>query len=668
MGVKGELQTLEEPGNPGQFDSSTYYRAKGIGYRFWCEETVLKKKSEFPVGEWMKKLKKRGVAVLENALPERFAGILSTMFLGEKSLLEEDTRIDFQWSSLLHLLAISGMHLSLLGLGLFKLLRRIRMPIPVAAVTAGIVMGIYSAWTGGSVATLRAYVMFLVVLGAWVLGRSYDCISSLSLSILLLLLSNYGYFYYSGFQMSAAAVVGAGLMYPLMKKYVRKKVQKPVRTFWQKQKRLLMDSFLACTAINLTTLPLVCYYYSEIPVYGIPVNILLLPTVGYLLFDTCAGVLVGMAGSGMCMFISKIILLPAEVLLLIYEKIMNLVRLLPGAMWICGQPKIWQIALYYAGVLTAAIWMQWRITRERRRKEHVEIPKQFVMKTFPAFLLGLSLVLLFIRFPDVFSVTCLDVGQGDSIAIQSKGHAWLVDGGSSSVKNVGKYRILPYLKSQGIQSLDAVIITHPDEDHINGVLEMLEMIDKRETALRIKKLLLPVWMKEDESEKPFVELAEKIRIPIFYLQRGDTFTFQKMKVEVLHPENMDYSGNANEGSVTLGVHFEEVDALLTGDLEKEGEIETIPYLSQYEYLKCGHHGSKYATSDEFLDVVKPLVAVISCGKDNRYGHPHSDTVERLKEAECEMFRTDRQGAVKLKIDGKRITMETYKQNDFEDEK
>lgn len=668
----GELQSMEKPGNPGQFDSAAYYRAKGVGYRFWSESTTVEKESEFPIGEWMNGLRKRGVSVLVNALPDRFAGILSTMFLGEKSLLEEETRIEFMWSSLLHLLTISGMHLSMMGMGLFRLLRRIRIPIPCSAAAAGALMGFYSVLTGGGVATLRAYIMFLVALGAWVTGRSYDMLSSLSLSILLLLTSNYGYLYYSGFQLSAAAVLGSGLFYPIMKQYVKKKKVKPIRTFRQKQKKLLADSALACLAINLTTLPLVCYYYSEIPIYGIPINILLLPTVGVLLADTCAGVLAGLLGGAAFAMVSKVILFPAGFLLFLYEKIMGIVRILPGAMWICGQPEIWQIVVYYVGLTAAVGWMNYKNqTRDDPKKSRQNAPQNHIgsrEKTvilMPVCSVCITLLILFIRFPDELSVTALDVGQGDSIAIQSRGHAWLVDGGSSSVKNVGKYRILPYLKSQGIQRLDAVIVTHPDEDHINGILEVMEMINKRETALKIGQLMLPIWMQGDESEQQFLDLARKLNMPVTYLKCGDTFTFQELWAEVLHPQKSDYSGDANEGSVTLGLHMGQFDALLTGDLEKEGEFETIPYLSEYEYLKCGHHGSKYATSEKFLGVVQPKIAAISCGKDNHYGHPHKDTLSRLKKVNCKIWCTKDVGAVTVTTDGNEVWVfcqNTYERN------
>lgn len=631
--VNGILKHPDPPSNPGQFDGVSYYQSMGIGYAVFAEKTtVLELREGFP--EQAQRMKDTMAENLLHMLPKRHAGVLIAMLLGDSGYGEAETKINYQAGGALHILSISGLHLSLLGMGAYRLLRRCAFPGGISALTASAFMTFYSWFTGNHVSTLRALLMFYVNLGAKASGRSYDPLSSLSFSLILLLIWNPEYLFYSGFQLSYVAVLGAGVIYPVWRDWIPDKIH--VTNYHRKKYfRLLWDAVLSSTVITLTTLPMVCYYFYEIPVLGIVPNLLILQTMNFVMFPGIIGMVIGLFSP----LAGEIILLPAWGTLELYEIVMKAIRHIPGSVWICGQPRLWQIAVYYTLLLG--------ITYVLYEKKDKSLYKK--MWRISGIITAAALLVLTLRTDTKDKITVLDVGQGDGIVLYSKDYCYLVDGGSTSEKQVGEYRILPFLKSQGIRDIDGIILTHPDEDHMNGILELLEKVENKEAALRIHHIFLPLWMKGEKESLPFIQFADTERIKVSYLQKGDQIRKESLKLDVLHPDVCDYHEEPNAGCVTLGVHNQGFDALLTGDLEGKGEEKVALDIGEYDYLKVGHHGSKNSTSEQFLDKVCPKAAVISCGRNNRYGHPHSDLLDRLDEREIELCMTPKSGAVTVTL-------------------
>lgn len=670
--IEGVLEYPETPGNPGQFDSALYYAAKKIGCTLWAERIEIIEDVGGP-GEWALRARKHAADVLRNMMPEEIAGVMTAMLLGDKSGLAEDIKLDFQYGGVLHLLCISGLHLSLLGMGLYRGLIWLRLPQRAAAVLAVLLMMGYAQFTGGNPATVRALIMFAVLLLAKTTGRSYDCASALALALLLLVIQNPVYLFYSGFQLSFAAAAGAGIVWPLC------------RPVWKKHKRTrtaqvcrkAAENMMACTVITASTLPLVCWYFYEIPVYSLIVNFVMLPAAAWILIPGAAGLAAGTlwlpAGRALCM--------PAWLLLLAYEKLLGLVRELPCPSWICGRPCAAQAAGYYALLFLGLGGLH--LSRSSRKKagkadrskgrgggpsksgsrlgggQRKSAGKAALKRLWPLCFAAACLVLFFRAEPEL-SVTILDVGQGDGIAVRAEGHTWLIDGGSTTEKHVGKYRLLPYLKSQGIKKLDGIILTHPDEDHINGAEELLEMCAERDTALRVERVFLPAWMEGGEEAGRFARLAARAGAALGYLRQGDRITAGEAELEVLHPDGKDYSETPNEGSVVLAVRCKRFRVLLTGDLEKEAEEGLKLNGETFTVLKVGHHGSKFASGEALLEQAQPSAAVISFGKGNRYGHPHAETLERLEESGAEIYETPECGAVCFETDGERLRVKLWK--------
>lgn len=332
-------------------------------------------------------------------------------------------------------------------------------------------------------------------------------------------------------------------------------------------------------------------------------------------------------------------------ILWIYEKSCHIALSLPGSRLVIGKPELWQVVVYYVCLCAAAIlW--------GRKRNLVSVL---------CFLSGI--ILISYRFVDAgkLNITMLDVGQGDGIFIKGpKGGAYLIDGGSSDVKGVGKYRIEPFLKSQGAGTLDYVFISHGDGDHVNGVEEMLE---RQEAGIRIRNLILPAEPVWDETLERLAAKAGENGTKVFIIEPGQEVAEGKLEIRCLFPSPHYKGEKGNGASMVLSVSYEGFDMLLTGDVEGEGEEELADMLekeyagTKWEVLKTAHHGSQNSTSERFLEVMKPEYAMISAGKGNRYGHPHEETIQRLSEAGSRIYSTQDNGAVMIEAAGEEIRME-----------
>ena len=687
--ARGELRPLESARNPGQFDAAGYYACFRIYYRLWSEDPpeVHRRQS---IRKWLFRLRETLTETYAARMHEDQAGILSAMLLGDKAFLSEESRRNFQAGGCLHLLVISGLHVMLLGMGLLQILLRVRLPQTAACILTAGVMISYTALTGFPVASVRACIMFLILLLGRVKRLSYDSASSMSLAAVLLLLAEPGYLFHAGFQLSFAAAAAASLVSPLLTRCVsawfdtekgadeiaaeeqtgqnrsradernRDQADKRNRSRAQVCGRLRIllraarESIILWGAVQLCTLPLTAYYFFEIPAWSLPLNLLLVPCVQYVLaagvFGSLAALVFSQAG--------KVFLFPADLGLGLFDLVLGLARILPGGSVVCGRPALWQIAVYYT-ILVIVLRILHRSCGKKHdpwtleKKRQPESRRKIIAA---ALAMAAGCTALFFRTYPAFSLTALDVGQGDCIAVQTGKTVLLSDGGSTNVQEVGKYRILPYLESKGISYVSICCISHNDADHMNGIEELLRMIRERKTALKIGCICMPEWMKQTENGMRIAAEAHAVGAETRWLQRGSTMLFGDLRVDVLHPFQQDDSASptggaqaGNAGSVVLQVSYHGFTTLLTGDLEKEGEEELLPYLSDIDCLKAGHHGSRWSSSKEFLEVTRPEIALISAPAKSMYGHPHQEALDRLDTAGATIFATKDCGAVEIRV-------------------
>ena len=254
------------------------------------------------------------------------------------------------------------------------------------------------------------------------------------------------------------------------------------------------------------------------------------------------------------------------------------------------------------------------------------------------------------------------MGQGDGIFLRTpNGRTCFVDGGSSDISKVGEYRIVPFLESQGVKELDYVFISHGDADHMSGIEEILQ---NQTLGVRIKNLVLPPVRLHDDALKKLGKTAKENGTKVFGMEAGQQMSLGEMSLTCMAP-SQEYQGETgNAASMVLWMEWKNLEMLLTGDVEGEGEVQLTEWMRAHgktkcDILKAAHHGSKNSTLPEFLQQLTPKYAWISSGIGNRYGHPAKETVERLSEKGCELYGTQEYGAVTLKIKGEKAVIETF---------
>lgn len=664
--ISGKLEEISEPRNPGEFDSRQFYACQKI-YYFMKDGVVLACSSNYSgYGQFMQDLKDKMMQTLNIAAKDD-AGIFEAMLLGEKDNLEDTVKIRYQMAGIIHILAISGLHISVLGIGFFDLLKRAGFGNVSAGMVVLSVLLQYGILTGESVSAMRAIGMFLLAVGARIAGRTYDLMTALAVSAVLLLLDAPANLYNSGFWLSFGAVAGLGVVSPVLTGYIRVE---------NRLAASIVKTLVASIAVQMTTLPIMLRIYGEISLAGFFLNLLVLPTVSVVLISGIAAVVSGMISINTAIYVA----MPGRALLFLYEKLCETVAEIPFCTWIAGSPTLWQCAVYYMLLFVSigVLWMSqgtaaWKDAVSKKERDHVPVQKEkdFVaektdlkkyrlLSGMSGIMMILGLGILIYRPSGNLQITCLDIGQGDCISIQlPQGQNFLIDGGSSNKKNIARYQILPYLKNQGIGVIDAILISHTDSDHISGVLELFDYMSEHLTSVRVRNLILPEWTQPDDAYQQLVDKAKAAGVNVQKGRKGEQLQIGETLFQFLSPESRAAGTDANEEGMVVELVYDGFKGLFAGDIGAETEKKLLPELEDIDFLKVGHHGSRYSTCQEFLDVVRPEVAVISCSATNTYGHPSGETIERLKDAGAKIWYTMKEGAVTMTTDGEKVWMDAF---------
>ena len=720
--VHGKIRFFENARNPGNFDSKLYYQKQDIHANVWAESVQKREGKAYTLIEKLEnelyQFRQEWKSKLCEQMGEQDGNTLSAMILGEKSQMDEELRELYQKNGIGHILAISGLHLSFIGIGMYKILRRITGSYPVGGAFGILFLALYILMVGLTVSAVRALTMFLFRVGADMAGRHYDAPTALSAAAVAVLLWRPLSLYDGGFWLSFGAVFGVLAVVPVLQGWMERKYPENKGGRMQKSDRISMtyricmsivQGLTASLGINLIILPVLLYYFFEFPIYSLFLNLFVIPLMSVLLFMGMAGSLFSvffLPLSGACFWICGGILR-------LYEMSCNLALTLPGARFVAGKPEIWQITVYY-GILVIILLL---LREKERLREYVDgvddvegaeskkyktcrrgnfsrkhagrgsgrsiqkredskldvgVQRRVTRLGRFALMLGMAgIIVLTHRWGERGKLTAviLDVGQGDGIFMRGpEGETYLVDGGSSDVKKVGQYRIEPFLKSQGAGVIDYVLISHGDSDHVNGVEELME---RQNIGVKIKTLVLPMQEVWDEALAGIAEKAKEYGIRVVVIEPGQSIKEGDMTITCIQPgnpgteaENRESEGRdadeeyepGNASSMVLAVKFGEFDMLLTGDVEGKGEEQLTKQLEKrywdcrWEILKAAHHGSKNSSSEEFLRQVKPAYAFISAGRENLYGHPHQETIERLTDVGSKIYSTQGNGALIVEVE------------------
>ena len=816
--IKGKVRRFEAASNDGQFDVRKYYAGMGISYSMTnCAYEVMMKKP-WPVRQGLFVIRKKLAHSLDALLSEEDSGVLKAMLLGDKSGMTEEIKGLYQRTGIAHIVAVSGLHISLWGMAICRLLKRLHIPLALANFISFLFVVLYGMMTGSQASAIRSVIMFSLYLLAPVVNRTYDMLTAMMLSAAVLLMFRPAYVFYSGFLLSFGAVSGISLFMPWLTELysppaniddIILKEKNNMQKISDQIIRFIRVSIMTSLSVSLFSLPIqLCFFYT-FSVYSVFLNLLIAPFVSALM-------ILGMVGAVLDSFLPTLACIPLQIchiILAFYEKLCLFFDRLPLAHPVIAKPEMWKIVVYYAvlGILYLVIMrvvispsesrqrislrdnvqkqksprlmlplqmrlgadisrqVNWRrkslLSVIRRRgqilyKEMYKVVHKVVRKIthkimhmvmhdwdeknkkklcqiFAIVVLLADVLFLCIHPRSRTTLTMLDVGQGDCFVIEEKsGFTAIIDGGSSSVSEVGRYRIDPFLRSHGISTVDFVFLSHADIDHTNGILELLE--NQKSNRIKIRYLVLTDLEKENEKFDEIMLACKNAGTRVLYFSQGNHIEIHQLKLTCIHPgdEDTKLAGlDENDHSMVLYMEYKYQNknhtALFMGDLGSAHEKEVMESLlavdkkqgdkesggigkmqnnnenkyedndenknenrkkdevegedkdkNEEEYkeenkeenkdaveagdenkrsgkidiLKIGHHGSKYSSTEEFLQQVDPYVCLISAGRKNRYGHPHTETLERIDETDGTVFRTDLMGQVVVDLEKQDIVV------------
>ena len=655
--LKGKIQQFEVARNKGNFDSKKYYLSIGITTKIAVKEYYVSDDNydflrdklctlrEYVVGMFSKLCDTNGK---DKWLYGNKAEIFSAILMGDKTELDQEIKDLYSLSGIAHILAISGLHISLIGMFLYSLLRK-RFSFATSSALTIAVVTLFAITSGMGIATIRAFVMFILKLIGEILGRKYDYITAISLSALILLADNPFIIINSGFQMSFCAMITITIIWPKVVYLINIKSK-------------IANSIVFSLCIGIFMNPVIAYNYFQLPTYSFMLNIIVVPLLGIVVISAIAG-----SGMGfLSILMGKTALTPGCLILEVYTFLCENVLKIPGAVIVVGKPTIKIIVLYYIVIVFSLFCftlVRKNYEKDCNIKEMIDengkkvISSQIILKKQRKFDFKIRLAVIGISILSGFfiyytpskglDIQFMDVGQGDGIFIKADdGTTITIDGGSSDVKNVAKYRMIPCIKASGTGVIDYAVITHADKDHISGIEEILNM--NTENGLTIRNLVMPHVSYEDEAYDELLTAAKTKGIQVLYIKEGDTMKLGKVEIKCIHPDGKYISDNRNDYSTVLSLKYENFSALFTGDIPAEIEKSIINKIdNNYTILKVAHHGSKYSSDMEFLKKVMPAYSVISVGEDNSYGHPGTETINKLKSLNSKILRTDLSGEIEI---------------------
>lgn len=620
--IQGKTGVLESARNPGNFNQLLYYARQKIYGTVWCEKVLDVSGEQSILKESLYQLRTTWKRELIDCMGEKNGGILAAMILGEKNDMDAEVKELYQNNGISHILAISGLHISFIGLGIYRWIRRGGLGYLPRGILAMGILTLYVMMIGFSVSAIRAYIMLLLRIGADITGRVYDMLTAAMLGAALTVMYEPLYLTDGGFYMSYGAIIGLCLLLPSLQSCF------PCR--WK-----ICSGLYASLAINIMLFPITLWFFYVFPTYSVLLNILVLPLTGPVLG-------LGIFGSILlqCVpFVGEMCLTICSLILEFYERICRMGNSLPGARLVLGQPKLWEVMLYYGVLVLILMFVSY--SKKKKRK----------------WALLLVAIAIIVHQPgDKLNITMLDVGQGDGIYLRGpKGNTYFIDGGSSDESNLGKYCMEPFLESQGVGTLDYVFISHGDSDHYSGIEEML---GRQEIGVRIRHLVLPCNYDLDDDMLALAKAAKETGTIVLVINAGECLKEGDFVIRCLQPSEKEGELKGNAGSLVLEVEYRAFSMLCTGDVEGKGEEVLLNKIrgKDYDVLKVAHHGSKNSTSDMFLKTASPGVALISAGENNSYGHPHEEVLRRLEDAGCKIYTTQENGAIMLQTDGNSLTI------------
>ena len=683
--MSGTVSVPDSATNPGTFDQYIYLRNKG--YYLCISNGTIESGNHRPysIEGFLYGIKNRCTKIIDNSFDSESAGIVKAMLVADKSTLDKNIKKLYSENGIAHIMAISGVHVAIIGMTLYGFLRKLRIGRLISGTFSIAIIILYGIMTGMSSSTERAVIMLILSIAAEYFGRKTDAPTSMGFAMIIMVLGNPYVILDAGFQLSFAAITGVTVVAPQLRKLLRmfkRFIKEADEKKKQKHKKImslrkmiikLIDALVVGIASFITTTPVIIYYYYQFPPYSILINLIVIPLVSLIVGGSILVVLTGLFFTGAAVVMTY----PVRLILFGYKYLCIFASGLPGASVLVGHISIGMVFVYYLSVvLIFAILRMIRIGKTER-----EGPILYLML---ATVLFLTVVYEVYSYDKSLKIVYMDVGQGDGVLLRTSGHGGiLIDGGSSSNKRVGEYVMVPVLKYYGVSEVEYAFVSHGDVDHVSG-LEYL--LNEEQSGVHVVNLVLPEYGDHDALQELKSE-ATANNVNIIYMKPGDNITYnhqhaENINIECLYPDEEAGQGVLDTNNLsmilktTITWDVREADIenlnkssdsdaslslLFVGDagiaaekrlieLYEKNSLGEISDSIACDILKVGHHGSRNSSGSDFLKRVSAMYGIISCGKDNRYGHPHAETLERLKMADTKYMTTREHGAIILSIE------------------
>ncbi len=654
----GKVRIPRGYANPGQLDMKELLRSQGI------TATISAGKSGVTVTsgkyslrdkflQWTEDVRRHYRESMERVMPKADAAAEYAMLFGGYDGIKPELLEAFTLTGIVHILSVSGSHISLIAAVMAGLAGFFRLPKYAGAVLVIGTIAIYSVLSGCVPPVIRSAVMGGLAFISMVMGRERDSRYILAITALFMLMLNPRLLFNISFQLSFLATGGLLYMAPVIAEFLRN----------HKCPRLVAMGVSITISAQLSTLPVLGWYFNQLSLSSLPANLLVVPIVEFM-------IVLGLGAGAMGVilpFLSGIVFSMVSLLMGVVYFLTRFMAGLPGStVWIPSMGVLGIILYYILMILlcmpgeTKGKLFGW-LKDYFKLAELTERMKNLRHKNF----LALSAVLLF--FMGVFiyfhhekrlQVHFVDVGQGDCcLVITPHGKGLLFDSGGSrdASYDIGSRVVRPYLMHYGIRELAGIFLTHCHEDHAAGAGYVVK-------TMPVGGVYIAAEGRASYAASMRIAQTDSVLMNFTRAHKGDVYELDGVKVEVLYsPEQPEGGGTGNEVSNVYRIKYGDISFLITGDLTKENEAEMLAAGVDVKstVLKIGHHGSKTSSSEPFLQAVSPMCGMFCVGEGNSFGHPKPEIVKRFNDMGIRTFRTDKDGAVLFTTDGKKLWVEKY---------
>ncbi len=601
---------------PGGLEEATNHSGKGIFLLAYQRgEVVLGTAKAENWRCYPARLRQNIRHILAETFPEKVLPFVQALLIGDSSLLSYETDVAFQVTGIRHVIAVSGLHVSIL----FALISMVTMKRRFLTVLLGVpVLAIFAAAAGFSPSVSRACLMSGLMLLSLLMEKEYDGPTALSFAAVVMMIVNPLVITAVGFQLSVASVAGIYLFYESINDYLLNKLgREKGRTLRSRLKKGLAGSVAMSISACLMTTPLCAYYFGMVSLISILTNLLVLWVIMPLFIGivvVCGLFFFWKAGA---VFLAKLLSVPVYYIL-----------------WLTGVLAKFPLAAVYMTSIFPVLWMVLTyglliVFAVQKNRKPLHLLCHITITLCVALLLS-----WYVPGTKDPSITMLDVGQGQCILLQSQGRTFLVDCGGDN-DEIAADLAAEELLGRGIKGLDGVILTHYDRDHMGGLPYLLTRVDTH-------VLILPDM--DDQGKR---ELLPGDEVETLLVSDTAVLEYDNTRITVFGPV---YDAYSNENSLCVLFETENCVILITGDRSGFGERMLLRQfdLPDVDILVAGHHGSGYSTTEELLDAVAPEIVLISVSEDNNYGHPAPELLARLEERGCILYRTDQCGTITIR--------------------